>query len=133
MARRLPRPSPDSALTATTVRPSARRAASNAGHAVARGRQVHLVEDDHERLLEEPRVVESKLLADHVVIPAGIARGAVHDVDEDARSLDVAQERVTEARTGRRAFDETGHVGQRGTPVGRVAEVHHARGSARAS
>ena len=33
MARRRPRPSPDSALTATTFRPSPRRAASNAGHA----------------------------------------------------------------------------------------------------
>ena len=79
-------------------RPSALRgrAGSRPGVAAAAGRS-SLLNDDEHRLLEQRRVVRPQLLADDVVVPLGIARRAVDDVDEDPRPLDVAQERVAEA------------------------------------
>ena len=90
-----------------------------------RGRQVDLVEGDQHRLVEERRVVRPQLLADDVVVPLGVARRAVDDVDEDARPLDVAQEGVTEPGAAARALDEPGNVGDRRAPLVLVAEVHH--------
>ena len=75
--------------------PSAARARWNAGQASRRGRQVHLVERDEHRLGQQRRIVGPQLLADDVVVPLGVARRAVDDVDEDPRPLDVAQEGVT--------------------------------------
>ena len=45
--------------------------------------------------------MRAELLADDLVVPLGIARRAVDDVDEDAGPLDVAQERVARARRRR--------------------------------
>ena len=81
--------------------PSAARARSERRPRLLRGRQVELVERDEHRLLEQRRVVRPQLLADDLVVPLGIARRAIDDVDEDARPLDVAQERVTEAGPAR--------------------------------
>jgi hypothetical protein len=44
---------------------------------------------------------------------SGIPRGAVHDVDEDPRPLDVAQEGVAQAGAAAGPLDEAGHVGDR--------------------
>jgi hypothetical protein len=54
--------------------------------------------------------VRLELVADDLVVPLGVARRAVDHVDEDPRPLDVAQERVPEARPTARALDEAGHV-----------------------
>ena len=63
---------------------------------LGRRRQVQLVERDEHRLREERRVVRLQLVADDLVVPLGIARRPVHDVDQDPRPLDVAQELVPE-------------------------------------
>ena len=98
-----------------------------------RGRTVHLVERDEHRRLEQRRVVGPQLLADDPELPLRVAARTVDDVDEDPGPLDVAQERVTEARAIAGALDQAGHVGDGRPPLVLVAEVHHARGSARAS
>ena len=91
-----------------------------------RSQEVELVERHEHRLLEERRVVCPQLLADDVVVPLGIARRPIDDVDEDASPLDVAEERVTEAGPARRTFDEARNVGDRGPALVLVAEVHDA-------
>ena len=88
------------------------------------GRQVDLVEGDQHRLVEERRIVRPELLADDVVVPLGVARRAVDDVDEDPRPLDVAQERVTEPGAAAGALDEARDVGDRRAALVLVAEVH---------
>ena len=50
-----------------------------------------------------------ELLANHLVIPLGITVGAVDDVNEDPRPLDVPQERVPEPGTARRPLDQAGY------------------------
>ena len=58
---------------------------------------------------------------------AGIAPGAVHEVDEEPGPLDVAQERVPEAGPARRALDEPRDIGdRRAASSSSIAEVHHA-------
>src|SRR6185436_7643466 len=83
-----------------------------------------LVERDEVRLLQQRGGVQSKLLADDVVVPGWVARRAVDEVDEDPRPLDVPQERVAQARPGAGALDQPGDVGYRGAPLVLVAEVH---------
>ena len=84
---------------------------------VGRARAVQLVEHDEDRLLEERRIVRGELLPDHVVVPAGIPRRAVDDVEEDPRPFDVAEERVAQPRPARRALDQSGDVGDRRAPL----------------
>ena len=76
--------------------PRASRASRNGRPGIAGRRQVHLVEGDEHRLVEQRRVVGAQLVADDVVVPDRVARRAVDDVDEDPGPLDVAQERVAE-------------------------------------
>ena len=122
-ARSSSRPSPESAEIASTGTPRSRSDASNAGHASRASGQVHLVEHDQHRLLEQRRVVGLELVPDDVVVPPRIARRAVHDVDQDPRPLDVAQERVAEAGAVRGALDEPRDVRD-----GRPAAVLDRRG-----
>ena len=68
-----------------------------------------------------------ELVADDVVVPARVAGGAVDDLEQDPGPLDVAQERVTQARTRRRALDQPGHVGDRRPPAVVDAQVHDAQ------
>ena len=132
-ARKAARPSPDAAEMATTSTLLGRSGATEGRPRLGGGRQVDLVERDEHRLLEQRRVVRPELLADDVVVPLGVARRAVHDVDEDPRPLDVAQERVAEPGAAAGAFDEAGHVGDGRAALVALGELHDARGSARAS
>ena len=66
-----------------------------------------------------------ELVADDVVVPARVARRAVHDVEQHARPRDVAQERVAQPGPVRRALDEPGDVRDRRPPAVVDAEVHH--------
>ena len=70
--------------------------------------------------------MRAELLADDVVVPLGVARRTVDDVDEDPRPLDVAQERVAESGAAAGALDQAGDVGDRRPPLVLVAEVHDA-------
>ena len=103
-------PSPVDAAIATVGSPSRFRAALNAGHASAAARQVDLVERDERRLLEQRGIVGRELVADDLEVPVRIAAGAVDDLHQHPRPLDVAQERVPEARPGAGALDQAGHV-----------------------
>ena len=89
-------------------------------------RQVDLVERDEHRLLEQRRIVRPELLADDVVVPLGVARRAVDDVDEDPRPLDVAQEGMTETGAAAGALDEAGHVGDGRAALVALGELHDA-------
>ena len=117
------RPSPVGAEIATTVDALGGSGAAERRPCLGGGGQVDLVERDEHRLLEQRRVVRPELLADDVVVPLGVARRAVDDVDEHPRPLDVAQERVAEAGAAAGALDEAGHVGDR-----RAAVVARRRG-----
>ena len=70
--------------------------------------------------------MRAELLADDVVVPLGVARRAVDDVDEDPRPLDVAQEGMTETGAAAGALDEPGHVGDGRPAVVAVAELDDA-------
>ena len=54
-----------------------------------------------------------QLVANDVVAPLRVPVGAVHNVNQDSRPLDVAQERVAQAGTGTRALDQARNVGDR--------------------
>jgi hypothetical protein len=71
--------------------------------------------------------VRAELVADDVVAPLRVAIGAVHDVDQDARPLDVAQEGVAQPGPGAGAFDQARHVGDRRPAGVLVAHVQHAQ------
>ena len=60
---------------------------------------------------QQRRVVEAELLGDGVPLVHRIARGAVHDADQHAGALDVAQEVVAQPAPLVRALDEPRHVG----------------------
>ena len=91
-----------------------------------RGRgQVDLVEGHEHRLLEQCRVVRRELVPDRTVVPLGVARRAIDDVDQHARPFDVTQERVAEPGALARALDESRNVGDRGTALVIGAEVEH--------
>ena len=55
--------------------------------------------------------MQAELLADDRVVGLRVAGGDVHDVHEDTRALDVAQEGVAQAGARAGALDEAGHVG----------------------
>ena len=104
--------------------PSRLACAPEGGPRLGRRRQVELVEGDQHRLVEQRRVVRAELLADDVVVPLGVARRAVDDVDEDPRPLHVAQEGMAETGAAAGALDEPGHVGDRRAALVLLAEVH---------
>ena len=88
--------------------------------------QVHLVEGDDERLVEERRVVEAELLADDAEVPLRVARRAVDQVDEDRGSARRGAGRRGPGPAPAEAPSmRPGHVGDRGTAILVVAEVHH--------
>ena len=58
------------------------------------------------------------------MVPRRITRRPIDEVDQDPRSLDVAQERVTEPRPAAGTLDQPGHVGDRRAALVLVAEVH---------
>ena len=132
-ARNASSPSPVDAEMATTVRPSASRARRKAGQASCAAGRSSLLKATSIGFSRSAGSCARELLADDLVVPLGIARRAVDDVDEDARPLDVAQEGVAEAGAGAGALDEARDVGDRRPALVLVAEVHDARGSARGS
>ena len=79
-------------------RPSARRAVRNAGQASTAAGRSSLLNATRIGFSRSAGSWAAQLVADDVVVPVRIAAGAVDDVDEDPRPLDVAQERVAEAR-----------------------------------
>ena len=117
-------------------RPRAGRLASvplwNAGHASAAAGRSILLNAMSVGFSSSAGIVGRELVADHLEVPARIAAGAVDDLDEHARPLDVAQERVPEAGAGAGALDQAGHVGDGRAPEVGVdpalaREVHHAQ------
>ena len=75
-------------------------------------RQVHLVEHDNLRLVHELGVEQLQFLVDGLVIAQGIWADAVQQVNEHARALDVAQERMPQAYAGVGALDQPRDIGQ---------------------
>src|SRR3954470_12769978 len=66
-----------------------------------------------------------ELVADDVVVPAGVTGRPVDDVDEDACPFDVTQERVTETGAAACALDQPRDVGDRRATLVEVAEIEH--------
>ena len=132
-ARNASSPSPVAAEIATASMPVGRARAPERRPGLGGRGQVDLVERDEHRLLEQRRVVRPQLVADDVVVPLGVARRAVDDVDEDPRPLDVAQERVAEAGPAAGALDEPGDVGDRRPALVARRRGPSRRGSARGS
>ena len=112
---------------AMTSSPSASPGRAERGPSLARGtgRSILLNAIEH-RLLEQRRIVRPELLADDLVVPFRVARGAIDHVDEDPCPLDVAQERVAEPRAAAGALDQAGHVGDRRPALVLVTEVQDA-------
>ena len=55
--------------------------------------------------------MEAELGRDRAPFADRVVRGAVHDPEQDAAALDVAQERVSQALALVRALDQAGHIG----------------------
>ena len=106
--------------------PAARSAASNAGQAATAAGRSSLLNTVSCRLVEQRRVVRPELLADHLVVPQRVPSAPVDHVEQHSRPLDVAQERMPQPRTGRRALDQAGNVGDGRPATVLHAEVHHA-------
>jgi hypothetical protein len=68
--------------------------------------------------------VRRQLVADDAVVPFRVTRGAVDDMDEHARPLDVAEEGVAQARALAGALDQPRHVRDRRPARVVVAELH---------
>ena len=110
------------------------RCALEVGNLVGRARRIALVGNDDLRTLRKLGAILLELAVDDVVILDRIAilktTRHVDDVHDQGRTLNVAQELVTQALTLARAFDKTGDVGNdvrifTGT---HHAEVRHERG-----
>ena len=110
------------------------RCALEVGNLVDRARRVALVGNDNLRTLRKLGAILLELAVDDAIVLDRIAilktTRHVDDVHDQGRTLNVAQELVTQALTLARAFDKTGDVGNdvrifTGT---HHAEVRHERG-----
>src|SRR6266511_3000029 len=73
-------------------------------------RQIHLVHGDQRWLVQKSRVVHIQLSSHEVVAPDRILAGAIDNVKNQTRSLDVAQKTVAKAMARVRAFDQPWYV-----------------------